>query len=480
MTLPVFTGRVVAACNGATTVFPFGFLIPDASSLVVTKTNTTTGVVTTLVYNTDYTVSGLANPAGGSVTVLGTPIPSGNNLTIQRLVPYSQSVDLTNQDNFYAEVLESGLDYITMEIQQLSDTVSRALVQDPYGLNTYDAGSRRIINLATPSLSTDAATKGYADGLAVAAGNVPSPGAGNVGKWLQALTSTTWGWASLVVNTADITNLAVTQAKLALKAVGLSQIADFSAAKKLLGSTQAGATAAEVSLGVSLDIASGALNGVLPTVTVRAAGTSGTHTPLASTRRMRVRLIGPGGAGGGAPSTTGTTGSSGSGGGAGGYVEHEYTTVAGSYSYSVGSGGTGVAGSNGNAGSGATTFGALSAGAGGGGFNTAAASGNTAPASGGSQGAASGGNIMNVTGNNGGSSFTVTGQNVLMGGQGGTHPFGNPGPNNNASTTAGSADGYPATGYGAGGGGAVNGFSQANRAGGAGGPGLIIIEEYTV
>lgn len=210
MTLPVSSGRIVANGNGVTTSWPYNFIIPDATYAVVTITNIATGVSTTLL-SSQYSISGINNPAGGTVTypLIGSPLAAGNTLTIQRIVPYSQSTDLTNQDGFYAAVIENELDFLTMQIQQLSDAVGRALVADAFGAGTIDADGNRIINLANGTGAQDAATYGQLTSAVIAAGNVPAPGAGNIGKWLQALTATTWGWQTISVLIANIADAGV-------------------------------------------------------------------------------------------------------------------------------------------------------------------------------------------------------------------------------------------------------------------------------
>jgi hypothetical protein len=115
--------------NGATTVFPYTFIIPSAASAVVSITNTATGV-TTILSTSQYTITGIGSGSefsggsgpGGNVTypVTGSPLPAGYTITIQRVVPYQQSTSLTNQGAFYPNVVEACLDILTMQTQQLA------------------------------------------------------------------------------------------------------------------------------------------------------------------------------------------------------------------------------------------------------------------------------------------------------------------------------------------------------------------------
>lgn len=115
--------------NGVTTVFPYAFLMPTTDDVEVLLYDSTT-FTEVAVDSADYSISGIADPAGGSVTYnpSGTPIPSTKWLTIRRTVAYTQTLDLTNQSSFYPTVLEAQLDRIVMQIQQVATLVSEALV----------------------------------------------------------------------------------------------------------------------------------------------------------------------------------------------------------------------------------------------------------------------------------------------------------------------------------------------------------------
>ncbi len=108
--------------NGATTSFPFNFLVQQASYLVATITNNNVvPPVETVLATTQYTATGFGNTSGGTVTYpsSGSPLPSGWTITIQRVVPAVQNTSLSNQGAFYPQVVEAALDYLTCAIQQL-------------------------------------------------------------------------------------------------------------------------------------------------------------------------------------------------------------------------------------------------------------------------------------------------------------------------------------------------------------------------
>lgn len=111
------------------TVFPFAFKIFTASNLQVVRVDTSTGLESTLVLTTDYTVSLNAdqdsNP-GGNVTLLAV-LATGFNMVITSDIANLQPTDLTNQGGFYPEVITDALDRATIQIQQMADELTRSI-----------------------------------------------------------------------------------------------------------------------------------------------------------------------------------------------------------------------------------------------------------------------------------------------------------------------------------------------------------------
>jgi hypothetical protein len=128
MTVTTQASKIIYQGNGATTAFSFTFEIPEASDAFVYFTDT--DGTQTLVNSATYSIVGLGNSAGGTLTypLVGSAIAVGTKLTIQRVMPLTQEVDLVNQDGFYPEVVESGLDTLEFQIQQLQEQYSRAIV----------------------------------------------------------------------------------------------------------------------------------------------------------------------------------------------------------------------------------------------------------------------------------------------------------------------------------------------------------------
>jgi hypothetical protein len=116
--------------NGTASAFPFTFKVFAAGDLDVIRLATSTGVETTLVLTTDYTVAlnidQDSNP-GGTVTLVAGPLATGFTLTITSDIANLQPTDLTNQGGFYPEVITDSFDRATIQIQQMAGDVSRSI-----------------------------------------------------------------------------------------------------------------------------------------------------------------------------------------------------------------------------------------------------------------------------------------------------------------------------------------------------------------
>lgn len=125
MTVSSQTSSVSYAGDGVTAIFavPFYFLENTHISVIIRDS---AGVESVLVLNTDYTVSGAGNQAGGSVTIPSEP-QLGETVTIVRSVPATQETDYVENDPFPAESHERALDKLTMLFQQGEFADSRSI-----------------------------------------------------------------------------------------------------------------------------------------------------------------------------------------------------------------------------------------------------------------------------------------------------------------------------------------------------------------
>ena len=124
MTISSTSHRMDYTGNGATSSYSYNFRIFSDTDLLVTKRDTS-NIETTLVLNTDYTVSG-AGGSNGSIT-LTTALALNNHLTIRRVRPLTQGTDIRNQGDFYAEIHEDAFDHFVMIDQQQQEEIDRSI-----------------------------------------------------------------------------------------------------------------------------------------------------------------------------------------------------------------------------------------------------------------------------------------------------------------------------------------------------------------
>lgn len=161
MTVSTEISREEYTGNGVTTDFDYRFRVFSADELVVSVADTTENI-STLVLNTDYTVTGSGSRTGGKVKLVN-PLANAWRISIERDLPVTQETDVRNQGNFFPEVHEDAWDKLTMLIQQAFNGLSLALKKPTWLAKYYDAKGNRIINLGSPINSHDAANKTYVD-----------------------------------------------------------------------------------------------------------------------------------------------------------------------------------------------------------------------------------------------------------------------------------------------------------------------------
>lgn len=137
MTVSNTNNSVTYTGNGTTIVWSYTFPIPDADSLrVYLIDNSGLLPVTTLIDPVLYSAEGFGEVGGGTVTypIGDNPaITSDYDIQILRQVPYTQEVDIKNQDNFYPNVVEGMVDRVTMQVQQIANLTSGILTPDVLG-----------------------------------------------------------------------------------------------------------------------------------------------------------------------------------------------------------------------------------------------------------------------------------------------------------------------------------------------------------
>lgn len=158
-TVGTTSSSVTAQGNGVTTAFNYAFIMPSASYAVVQITDTTvTPTVVTTLSPTQYSITGINNSSGGTVTypLSGSPLASGKYITISRVVPLIQTTSLCSQGPTFCAI-EHALDYLTYIAQQLQTEISAILIQ--IGLSPVigpPSGTTYVTNIANLRLNTSA------------------------------------------------------------------------------------------------------------------------------------------------------------------------------------------------------------------------------------------------------------------------------------------------------------------------------------
>lgn len=126
MTVPSTPSRNDYIGTGLLDAYDFSFRITSEADLLVTKQDTL-GVSTTLTYPTDYTVTGVGDFPGGTITLTAGNLPTGYLLTIRDDPALVQTSDIRNQGDFFPEIHEDAFDYVTRIVKSQQDTLDRAV-----------------------------------------------------------------------------------------------------------------------------------------------------------------------------------------------------------------------------------------------------------------------------------------------------------------------------------------------------------------
>lgn len=129
MTVTSTNQKVQFNGNGSTTVFAYNFKIFAQTDLSVIL-RSAAGTETVQQLTTNYTVSGVGETSGGNVT-MGTAPPSGTTLTILRVQPNLQGLDLVPNDPFPAGSMEDALDKLTFMVQTHDEEIGRSIKASP-------------------------------------------------------------------------------------------------------------------------------------------------------------------------------------------------------------------------------------------------------------------------------------------------------------------------------------------------------------
>lgn len=170
MTIQNQNRRVSYLGDGSTTVFSYTFRIQAEGDITVVL-QSSAGVDTVQTITTNYTVAGVGDAGGGSITMLTAPA-SGETLSIFIDPDLTQLTDYSNGGEFQAQSHEDALDKTVNIDKRSRDLVERALTLqdgDVDGSGQYDANSNKITNLANASAAGDAVNQSTMDAAITAA-----------------------------------------------------------------------------------------------------------------------------------------------------------------------------------------------------------------------------------------------------------------------------------------------------------------------
>lgn len=182
---------MTAEGNGVTTSWTFTFLIPTTASCQVQVYDTTVDPATTSsIGSSQFSVSGIGVTTGGTLTypLSGSPLSTGQYLTISRVLPIVQETTIRNQGNFYPAAVENALDNLTMIAQQLNTDIQaiESQIENP---------GVPIVPGEWTVVDTVALLRAY-----------PSPTAGNIIYCLGHTTPGDGGGGPFLVSTTSVTD----------------------------------------------------------------------------------------------------------------------------------------------------------------------------------------------------------------------------------------------------------------------------------
>lgn len=137
--------------DGQTTVFPYKFLVLNASDLKV-------HVNLVEIQTTEYTVTGIGSNTGGNVTMKTAPA-AGLAVMISRESPFVRNIEYTDNGDLLASELNADFDAVWLAMQETKASNQSAITRPAAG-GDWDAQNRKLSNLADGETDHDGATVG--------------------------------------------------------------------------------------------------------------------------------------------------------------------------------------------------------------------------------------------------------------------------------------------------------------------------------
>ena len=163
MTVPSDVNKHIYAGNGVTRVWPYTFLLYDASHLQVwVKRGDEESALLERGYVLNEQEKTVTYPPEGTGEA---PLSAEDQIIIMRVVPVLQLLDLLNQGEFFAEDIEKQFDLVVMMIQQITETLRRAVV-GPVDQNDSGVAYQTLLDAVEEAKAIRDEAQRIADGLA--------------------------------------------------------------------------------------------------------------------------------------------------------------------------------------------------------------------------------------------------------------------------------------------------------------------------
>ena len=155
MTISTTTVKNSFSGNASTTAFAYTFKISDDDDIVVII-RSAAGTETVKTKTTHYTLAGVGNSSGGTVTFTSGNTPaSGETVLLRRESSNTQATDLVENSPLSAETLETALDAAVMNIQELQEEVDRSIKISRSNTMTSTDFTTSSVNRASKVLAFD-------------------------------------------------------------------------------------------------------------------------------------------------------------------------------------------------------------------------------------------------------------------------------------------------------------------------------------
>ena len=149
MTVSTITIKNSYSGNGSATAFAYTFKIFASAELKVYIRTEADGTETLKTVTTHYTVSGIGDTGGGTVTFTAGNVPtSAQQVLLTRDSPLTQSTDYVENDPFPASSHEDALDKLTHQMQEQQEELDRSFKV-----------SKTVTDLTSSEVVDDAATR---------------------------------------------------------------------------------------------------------------------------------------------------------------------------------------------------------------------------------------------------------------------------------------------------------------------------------